>query len=347
MTGHCTIETLSVNRPAFCRILGGTAMAHISTPSLGRPEEQGPQIRQPGPDELRAALAVLLTSRPSPKDPAVDHFLSFTDQQGMTLDGLWAAYDNQVPVAAILIIPSKGRTAVLFTSPVTKKSGVELSGSMIRVALEAQDPQKVHLVQALLDPIQRLERKALEEAGFSYLARLVYLRQQLPKPTATYEPGRVLEWEGRPLTELHWHEDRRDRFNEAVLASYQQTLDCPDLVGVRRIEDIIEGHMAVGRFDPGWWTAYYLDDQPVGVLLLNPLADMRELELVYLGLSPNYRGGGLARRILDVAIARGRAECFTSVLLAVDEQNTPAVRLYQGLGFRPTGRKAAMIYTLK
>ena len=105
--------------------------------------------------------------------------------------------------------------------------------------------------------------------------------------------------------------------------------------------------MAVGRFEPDGWTAYYLDDQPVGVLLLNPFADRAELELVYLGLSPRFRGGGLARLWMNQALARGKAQHYTGMLLAVDELNTPAVRLYQGLGFRPTGRKAAMICPLK
>jgi len=265
----------------------------------------------------------------------------------MSLDGLWAAFDDQTIVNSILIIPSKGRTAVLFTSPITKSRGVAQASSMIRVALQAQNPKQVHLVQALLEPTQRLERQALAEAGFSYLARLVYLRHPLARLDASLDPGEPLDWEGEPLTSLSWHEDHRERFHQAVLASYQDTLDCPGLVGVRRIDDIIEGHMAVGRFDPGWWVAYYLADQPVGVLLVNPLADRAELELVYLGLSPKFRGGGLAGRLMSRALARGGEEKFTSMLLAVDEQNAPAVRLYRGLGFRPTGRKAAMIYTLK
>jgi mycothiol synthase len=322
-------------------------MAHINTPTISRDEQQGPQVRRPSPEEHRTALAVLLTGKPSAGDPAVDHFISFSDQHGMSLDGLWALFDGQTPIYSALIIPGMGRTAVLFTSPIIKNEGVAQAGSMIRVALASQDAQKVHLVQALLEPVQRLERKALAEAGFSYLAKLVYMRHPLAKSGPACESVEALNWEGQPLTALAWQEDRQDRFREAILASYEDTLDCPELVGVRRIEDIVEGHMAVGRFDPSWWTALYLQDEPVGVLLLNPFVDRRELELVYLGLSPKFRGGGLAGRLMNAALARAKAERFTGMLLAVDEHNAPAMRLYQGLGFRPTGRKAAMICTLK
>ena len=34
-------------------------------------------------------------------------------------------------------------------------------------------------------------------------------------------------------------DDGRDRFAAAILASYRQTLDCPGLLGLRDIDDII------------------------------------------------------------------------------------------------------------
>ena len=32
--------------------------------------------------------------------------------------------------------------------------------------------------------------------------------------------------------------------------SYQETLDCPAMSGMRAVEDVIEGHKSVGVFDP-------------------------------------------------------------------------------------------------
>ena len=103
----------------------------------------------------------------------------------------------------------------------------------------------------------------------------------------------------------------------------------------------------MGRFEPKLWSAYYRDDQPVAVLLLNRLIDRAELELVYLGLSPAFRGKGLGKRLMQHALSLARAHNDTGIHLAVDQQNAPAMQLYKGLGFRATGRKVAMIYILK
>lgn len=337
-------------------------MAHISTPPIGRSQDDFPVVRQPRPTERRAALAVLLTGRPTPDDPSVDHFVSFADQQGMTLDGLWALFDRQVPVAASLIIPSAGRTAVAFISPVLSRRRIGDTTDLLRATIDAQNPKRFCLIQSLLDPTQRHEREALEEAGFSYLASLVYMRCSLAEPgkrppvapgsQASQPPsdlvaGEPIEVRGQPLNVIPWHEEDRDAFVRALETSYQDTLDCPGLVGIRQTQDILAGHRAVGRFDACWWSAFYLDDEPVGVMLLNPLVDRSELELVYLGLSPAYRGQGLAGRLLRRAVAQASLMRYTGLLLAVDEQNVPAMRLYRGLNFRVTGRKVAMIYALK
>ena len=56
---------------------------------------------------------------------------------------------------------------------------------------------------------------------------------------------------------------------------------------------------------------------------------------------------GLATRLMQRALAVARVRGDAGIHLAVDQANTPAVRLYQHLGFRATARKLAMIYVLK
>ncbi len=340
-------------------------MAHINTPPIHPPQGDPPQVRQPQPDERRTALAVLLTGRPTPNDLAVDHFLEFTDQQEMSLDGLWASFQGQSIASAAIIIPTAGRAAVVFFSPIITRSRIEEAAELLETAIRAQNPDSLGLIQSLLDPTQRHEQDALVHAGFIRLASLVYMRCVCASQTiAAPEDGSKadsggdlqgasgdgsgggIQFDGTSLTALTWQDDRFDVFADAISASYQDTLDCPGLVGLRRIEDIIGGHKAVGRFDPGLWSAFYLDDQPVGVLLLNPLTDRRELELVYLGIAPPFRNKGLANRLMRHAASLATAQNYTSIHLAVDERNTPAMKLYRGLNYRATARKVAMIYTL-
>ncbi len=322
-------------------------MAHISTPPISRHEGDLPSIRPVDPPDRRSALAVLLTGRDAPDDPAVDHFLEFIEYQGMTLDGLWAAYDKQSPVASSLIIPGQGRTAVVFLSPVSQGPSISLSAELVRSMVQSQDPKGVRLVQALLDPGQHNERQALSEGGFHYLASLVYMRRSSAVTASEPHAQGPIGLDGQDLRVVSWDPKHRQAFAEAILASYQDTQDCPGLVGTRQIDDIIAGHMAVGRFDPELWSVYCLEDQPIAVMLLNPLVDRPDLELVYIGLAPRVRGRGLAGRLLRTAIAQAASRKYSGLLLAVDEQNAPAVGLYRGLNFRPTARKVAMICTLK
>ena len=324
-------------------------MAHISPPSIGQPLDDAQRYRQPGPGEEHTALAVLLTGRAQPQQPAVEHFKRYAEQQGLCLDGLWAAYDGQTPVYSALIIRGTGKTAVLFTSPVQSAEQLPLATGLVRMVISQQSPQEVHLIQVLLEPTQRQEERVLRRAGFTNLAALMYMRRSCLSSQRQPHQGLEshIECDGRTLTRTTWSEAHHERFARAIDSSYLDTRDCPSLVGVRQIDDIIAGHKAVGRFEPDLWSVYYADDKPAAVMLLNPLIDRTELELVYLGLSPAFRGKHLATRLMQQAISLARARNDSGIHLAVDQQNTPAVKLYKGLGFRATGRKTAMIYVLK
>ena len=292
------------------------------------------------PDTRRVALAMLLTGRAHSKDPAVDQFLNFTHAQGLILDELWAAWRGSTVLASALIVPSAGHTAMLFVSPISAANG-NLQSELVRAACTGQGSADLRLIQCLLDPSQRSEQQSLIEAGFESLATLVYMHRRGLKPQ---ESARLND---QDLTILTWSESRRGLFAEVILASYQETLDCPGLLGLRPIDDVINGHQATGIFNPKTWFAFYRGDEPVGVMLLSEIAHRGAFELVYLGLAPSFRGAGLASRILQFGLDVAHDCGATNMLLAVDEQNTPALRLYRKHGFQPTGRKAALIYTLK
>ena len=330
-------------------------MAHISTPTIDLSAGDGPAIRRVGDADRRKALAVLLTGRADSKQSAVDHFLNFARQQQMSFDGLWAVYDGQTPVYSTLIIPGAGRTAVMFIAPVRHDQAIDLAARLYQAVVEDQSPKQTRLIQVLLEPVQTREEQALLQAGFMRLASLSYLRRScLGEVPISDKAGEShgggfdsIALADKPLTRYPWSGEHYEYFARAIDASYEGTLDCPGLVGIREIDDIIAGHRAVGRFEPTLWSAYYDDNEPAAVLLLNPLADRRELELVYLGLSPAYRGKGLATKLMRVALAQARRLQYTGIHLAVDQNNVSAVKLYKSLGFRVTGRKTAMIGVLK
>jgi RimJ/RimL family protein N-acetyltransferase len=61
--------------------------------------------------------------------------------------------------------------------------------------------------------------------------------------------------------------------------------------------------------------------------------------VVGMGLLPRYRGKGLGRMMLERAISDARVKGIERIELEVFASNTPAIRLYEGLGFVHEGIK--------
>ena len=94
-----------------------------------------------------------------------------------------------------------------------------------------------------------------------------------------------------------------DTLGSILDASYEETLDCPGLCGLRRTQDIILGHKSSGRHDPDGWLLAKIDGVFAGAILLNHSREHNDIELVYLGLAPPVRGRGLGRLLLETQLA--------------------------------------------
>ena len=77
--------------------------------------------------------------------------------------------------------------------------------------------------------------------------------------------------------------------------------------------------------------------QNVGFILSRRAAD--EAEILSVAVARAWRGRGLARRLLDLHLRRLAGLGLRAVFLEVDEDNTPARRLYARAGFREVGRR--------
>jgi mycothiol synthase len=305
----------------------------------GQHEGDGVSFAPVTPREKHQALALLLTGSPR-VDASVDAFLNMTDEQELSTDMLWSAKRAGRPIAAVLVIPCPGRTAMMFTSPLERAGEASVVAELVRFACRSQEPAKVQLIQSLLEPGQSAQRQALESAGFARLAELIYMTRPAPaeRTPLTLDAG---------LEVVHYGPGRRELFGRAILASYEGTRDCPGLLGVRDIDDILDGHMAAGKFRAELWFTLMADGQPAAVMLLNPIPQRQAIELVYLGVSPNWRGRGIAKALLTHGLGLARQHHANEIILAVDRDNAPAVRLYQSLQFAPSARKVAMMFTLQ
>jgi ribosomal-protein-alanine N-acetyltransferase len=69
----------------------------------------------------------------------------------------------------------------------------------------------------------------------------------------------------------------------------------------------------------------------LGYCVIETAAD--ELHVHNLAVRPEYRGGGLGRRLLTIALALGERRGAQVALLEVRESNGPAIALYHSMGF--------------
>lgn len=269
--------------------------------------------------------------------------------------GSWLGTDVR---QAVLVAPSSGRTAAVFVSEPAaggEPGGPEAARQERVAAIEtaAQELRNtsevdVAVLQALPEPEDQSTIDTLREAGFIVVGELIYLRRWLGKgasgtPAASLPTGFTL----RTVAELGGLDACRGMLLSVLEASYEQTLDCPGLCGVRETGDVLDSHIAVGEFDPFLWFILEYGSRAVGCMLLSKCPDQRTVELVYLGLGVEARGKGLSTVMLGHGISTLLSKLPRSgydwLVCAVDRQNAPAVALYRKAGFRPCGERMALI----
>lgn len=352
-----SLDTLTLGAVGFLsNFLGRSHPA----PPAGDPAAPNPPVRcHPAQDvqEIHDGLALVLGEPGRPADgQQIADFAGFAAQRGIDLGGLWVAERDGRPLWALLPVVSPGRTMLLLspTGAAPEKAAAERAeagGALIDAVCRhfARPPNGVRLAQVLLDPADGAGRALYVSRGFREMAELLYLHGNVsPKsPPPPAGPRWALQTYS-PAT--------HPRFAAAIAASYHASLDCPELNGVRDIEDIVAGHKSSGVFDPAWW--FLLCERvpvagsprplelPRGVLLLSRAARGDAAELVYLGLVPEARGRGLGDWAMRHAMHALAAAGVARLCLAVDARNAPALKLYHRFGLQPAGCKVAMMRTL-
>ncbi len=304
---------------------------------------RGLRVLMGGPE---AAPFVAAIGKDAEITARVDGFLAYADATGVDIRRQVLAFelgpgDQPTTIAGMCLwVPAPGRTAMLFgPSQSEHPETASATAAAVVAALDDARASGVLLVQALVEPADAAGKTVFAAAGMTHLAALTYMERRPPlQPPEFSLPSDVLLEPYCAAT----HQD----FCEAILASYEQTLDCPALSGLRSVEDIIAGHQAVGPFDPQLWSVLKIDRRAVGCLLLAEVPARRALELVYLGLAPAARGRGLGRLLMRRVLAIAARRHFDLATLAVDAANVPAVRLYRRSGYASVGQRVALIKRL-
>jgi len=76
-----------------------------------------------------------------------------------------------------------------------------------------------------------------------------------------------------------------------------------------------------------------VDEQCVGCCALRRISDS-EFEVAKMAVTPDFQGAGIGRKLLRAVIEAGRALGARRLYLETNHILTPAIRLYESMGFR-------------
>jgi mycothiol synthase len=292
--------------------------------------------------EIEPALRLILASGGGlASDEQVLDFLAFALHRAIDVNGIWVAVRRGQILWALLPVVSPGRTMLMFSpTRLTHKTPLRVIRQLVSQVGEHWKQRGVDLAQLLIDPHDEPVIRAYCSCGFEQLAELVYLQRTV---------GRGVNGPIMPdgYSVATYTEESHRAFGRTILRTYENSMDCPGLNGLRDIEDIIAGHKASGEFDPNRWYLLYEHATPVAVLLLcrSPHAD--GCELVYLGLVAEARGRGIADLMMHLAMASVSADGRMQLSLAVDSRNERAMKLYYRHGMQRVGSRVALIRDLR
>ncbi|MBI3411131.1 MAG: GNAT family N-acetyltransferase [Planctomycetes bacterium] len=296
-----------------------------------------PSIEACSPSEWPAAFELAFSHLDEPgRSRHVHNALTLVAAGEIEAGGILVARVENRIVGLQIAVPLKGAGGLVWP-PRFRCADRNLEHRLVRAALEWLDTRGAKLVHALLSSNEIAFAGPLIEQGFRQITRLRYLRHDL---TAALDAAPRLRW--APYSAAN-----RELFNKTILLTYEQTLDCPELNGLRTVDEIIAGHLAQGR--PGaarWWLAFE-KTTPVGVLLTTKVPDEKSWDLSYMGLIAAARGRGLGRDLAAKALHEARAAGAPQLILAVDERNAPALQLYRSLGFAGADFREVFLHVMR
>ncbi|MBI5866352.1 MAG: GNAT family N-acetyltransferase [Planctomycetes bacterium] len=227
---------------------------------------------------------------------------------------------------------------ILLSSPADAGSEAKAAAAFRPLAARFRAEGFTYL-QSLVENDETPRRRVLEQAGFRHVTTLEYLSRASVYPWVDPPPEGLAEW-------IEFRDEIRPRFESVVLATYEDTLDCPELCGRRAVADVLAAHRASGEFRPQWWQIASRDGRDVGCMLLAGVIGRSALEVAYMGVTPSARGTGVGGLLLRQALHQARVAERAEVTLVVDARNAPARRLYERFGFRAIAFREAYLQFL-
>lgn len=283
------------------------------------------EFQQPVPDVEPALMKVFEEMGPGAEAFARE-LVEEAGQGKFSFEGLCEArYRGQI-AAAVFPQTLPGKAGILWLSRLVPPQAADSFLRLIGMSLDFFVAHRVRLAYTLFPEVRPELESVLARHDFRFLAELFYLGCPAEEFPAD-EPELPLQFES-------FSSAGHERLARVVEGTYRETLDCADLKDVRSTEDVIEGYRGIGEFSPDRWFVVRQGEADVGCLLLGKHVAQDALELVYMGILPEYRGKGLGRLVARYAQWVAGISGVSRILLAVDSVNEPAVEMYASVGFQ-------------
>lgn len=287
------------------------------------------------PPERRAALELTFGHLPAEERQRQIDALLPTDPQAAARGAIFAAWRKDRLVGAVAAQLQPGNVAIVWMPQLLPGQPPGTATALLEAIASQLAAHGVCMAQVMLETVTGADTEILQKGGFDHLADLLYLvSPEIEFPAAF--PTSPLQFEP-------YQPSQHGRLAHLVDATYVNSLDCPGLNGIRRIEDVLEGYRRTGVFDPARWLIARHAGEDAGCLLLADHPQHDNYELVYMGVLPSARGHGWGVDMTRHAQWLTRLAGRPRLVLAVDAANQPAIRMYASAGFRAWDRRSVYV----
>jgi len=224
---------------------------------------------------------------------------------------------------AVLAVLNQGATVTVVCTDPREEDEADAIGSLIEKAIEWLSSTNMRLAQTVMPVKHHLLEKAFSIGGFHRLAILNYMERTRFSAKSTRNSIDHVRFV--PMTE----------YGDEVLGgvmqeTYRHSLDCPKIHGLRRVQDIIDGHRGHAPYNAQLWCIAEVERKHAGVLLLNHASISKCIELAYIGVVPCARRQGVGDACMHHAVELSRKLGEPRITLAVDASNSPAILCMNG-----------------
>ncbi len=296
-----------------------------------------PTIRTARAAERLAAVTLVLADIPDAETHA-GQLLATQPEDAWR--GLLVAVGKGAELLGALWLQDLGGSAAMIWPPRLSTGAADsVAESLVAAALRDAQQRDLQLVQALLNGDAQADTELLERHEFQRLDDLAYLACVIDERHAA-----PLE---TSLTLVPYPGVDEARLVAVVDATYQATLDLPELNNLRSAAEVLAEYRAAPQHDPRLWFLAQHEGADVGCLLLNDHAALDQAELVYFGLIPSARGHRWGQDLVRYAQQQARKLGRRQLLLAVSAGNRPALNAYAATGFFAWQQRRTLVKFLR